>query len=318
MEHRDRTVRTIWTITLMLVVVSLLAGCGSAGTTPLKYRFEAGDSFAYDLAVTLDGSVEGPGIPAGESQAMRDLGLQMGVSWTVDHVEDGIATITYRYTELRMTQNGRPIDADVPTMPPITVTMDATGKVLSVEGLEGTMPPGLNLGNGLPFDPAQFMAQTNVVFPQDGLAEPGDEWTAESSVEIPGAGQSVTATSKARLMSVEKVDGTEVANIDFNVDVPMDLTLDLGALLKEMGLDQMMPAGSDPQDLAFKMSLQGQEILDGSTQVDTGNGMPESLEADLTVTLVIAVTDAPAAIPQDQRGPFSIDVTAHLSMTRIR
>lgn len=89
--------------------------------------------------------------------------------------------------------------------------------------------------------------------------------TAESSVEIPGAGQSVTATSKARLMSVEKVDGTEVANIDFNVDVPMDLTLDLGALLKEMGLDQMMPAGSDPQDLAFKMSLQGQEILDGST-----------------------------------------------------
>ncbi|MCL5941958.1 MAG: hypothetical protein M1325_00225, partial [Actinobacteria bacterium] len=57
----------------------------------------------------------------------------------------------------------------------------------------------------------------------------------------------------------------------------------------------------------------------GTTKVATENGVPESLTGDLKVNMVLEITEAPAnMVPPDQRGPFTIDMTATLTMTQVR
>ena len=319
MARLARTLPTAGVFTLILLLAVVLAGCGNNGQVPLKYEFKAGDAYAFDLAITLNGRIRGPGIPAEQTQAMKDLGMKMRASWQVNDVTGGVATVTYRYENLEMTQEGRPVGDKLPALPDVTVKMDKTGKVLSVQGLEGMMPPGLSGAEGLPFDPSQFSSQTNIVFPAAGLAKPGDEWSAESSFVVPGTGQQVTATTKARLVSVEKLEGRELATVDFSQNVPLDLTLDLAAMLAELGLNKTMPPGNNPKDLALTMTMKGEESFKGTTKVATENGVPESLTGDLKVNMVLEITEAPAnMVPPDQRGPFTIDMTATLTMTQVR
>ena len=48
----------------LLVLLLGLAGCGGTGGTPLKLQLKAGQSYTYDLAMTMKGSVQGPGTGA--------------------------------------------------------------------------------------------------------------------------------------------------------------------------------------------------------------------------------------------------------------
>jgi hypothetical protein len=204
------------------------------------------------------------------------------------------------------------------TMPEITIKVDETGKVLSMEGLEQVLPPGFSMSQ-LPFDPSQFAGQTNLIYPQGGFAKPGDTWEATSKFPIPGSEQGVESKSTGKLLAVSDEGGVQVAEVEFSVNTPMDLTLDLGALIKEMGLDQLMPGAQGMEDIAFKLTMEGAQDLQGVSRVDVTNGMPLDMTADLDITLDMEVIDAPAqVVPEGQRGPISIDIQAALSLKQVK
>jgi hypothetical protein len=171
----------------------------------------------------------------------------------------------------------------------------------------------------LPFDPSQFAGQTTVVYPEGGLAEPGDTWEATASYPIPGSDQSVESKSTGKLVSVSEENGRQVAEVEFTVNTPMDLVLDLGAIIASMGLDQLMPGGQELEDLQFKLGMSGAQDLQGVARVDLAKGMPLTMDADMDIQMDMEVIDAPAeVVPEDQRGPFSIDMQAQLSLQQVK
>ena len=107
--------------------------------------------------------------------------------------------------------------------------------------------------------------------------------------------------------------------MDFSVDVPLDVTLDLAAIMKEMGLTEALPSDVDLEALAFKMTIKGNESVSGSTQVDVDTGLASMFDGTVTIKMSIEITDAPAdMVPADQRGPFVIDLTAGVKLTEVK
>jgi hypothetical protein len=305
----------------MIVAAALLAlafaGCGSGDDIPLAYTYEEGDTHTFDVVLTMDGSVSGPGVSAEESQALQDLTVQVRESYEVVDVSDGVATVTYRVEPPTLKQGGDSVPVPGASTQEITLKIDEAGRVLEIEGMEGMLPPGLS-GSSLPFDPSQFGPQTTVVYPENGVAGPGDTWTAESKTQVPGTGgQEITATSTGKLVGVNEVDGRTIAEIDFTVDVPIDLTIDLAALLEDLGLGQLMSA-ADANDLRFSMTMNGTESLAGTAKVDVDSGVPDSLESDLRVSLKMEVTEAPPGMLTDEEmGTVTMDITGTIVMTRV-
>jgi hypothetical protein len=240
------------------------------------------------------------------------------MSMAVENVTDGVATVTYKYDSLEVSSGGQAMPLPQQQIPEITVKIDEQGKVISVEGLEGVLPPGVSLSN-LPFDPAQFSGQTNVLFPEGGLAEPGDTWEATTNYPLPGSDQGVESRVTGKLLSVSEVEGRQVAEVEFAVDTPMDVTLDLGALMAQMGLDKLIPQGEGQGDLAFKMSIKGAQDFKGITRVDLESGAPVDLNGDMAImAMTVEVIEAPSVVvPEDERGPMTIDITAKLELQQV-
>lgn len=305
-------------LVILAAFLSACAGTGTSGDVPLKYQYKAGDSFTYDLTLAIDGGVEGPGIPAEEGAIPGDMNLELRVTMAVKEVTDGVATVGYTYESLAITSGGEKVPVPAGSLPDMTVKVDEQGRILSIEGLDKLLPPGLSLSS-LPFDPSQLSGQTNVIYPEGGLAKPGDTWEATSRYPIPGAANGVESKVTGKLLSVAEEDGRDLATIEFSVNTPMDFTIDLGAMMQEMGLDKLMAAGQQPENLAFELTVKGAQDMQGTSRIDTENGMPVSLDGDVTLKMSMEVIDAPAAVvPEDQRGPISMDMRAKLSLNQVK
>ncbi|MFH0914988.1 MAG: hypothetical protein V1912_00895 [bacterium] len=304
---------------LVVIAASLVAfGCGTAASAgvPLQYTRNAGDSWAYEMTMVMNGSVEGPGVTeAGGDSLLKDTTIKMRVGATVKEVTDGVATVAFKYELLEAAADGKPIDPGTQTAQEITVKVDQTGRVVSVEGADQSgLASGL-IDSGLPFDPTEFTNQFSVPFPEDGLGKVGDEWSATSTYPLPGTGQDITASTKAKLIAVTTENGRQVATIDYSVAVPMDLTLDLGAMLQQIA--KGMGAG-DAGDVAFKMTMEGGVDFRGTAKVDTADGRATSTDGIATLKIEMAITEAPEnMVPQDQRGPFTIDMTLAITMVEV-
>lgn len=304
---------------LVVIATGLVAfGCGTAASAgvPLQYARNAGDSWAYEMTLVMNGSVEGPGVTeASGDSLLKDTTAKMRVGATVKEVTDGVATVAFKYELLEASADGKPIDPGPQTAQEVTVKVDRTGRVVSVEGLDQS---GLASGlfeSGLPFDPTEFTNQFSVPFPEDGLGEVGDEWSATSTYPLPGMGQDVTATTKARLIAVTAENARQVATIDYSVAIPMDLTLDLGAMLQQIA--EGMGAG-DTGDVAFKMTMEGGVDFEGTAKVDTADGRALFADGIAALKIEMAITEAPEnMVPQDQRGPFTMDMTLAIKMVEV-
>ena len=300
---------------LMMATSSVAIACGSAAAAevPLQNSYEAGDSWAYEMTVVVNGSVEGFDTTDSSDTAIpKDTTAKIRVSADVEDVTDGVATIAFSYETLELSAEGQPLDTAGQGAQEITVKVDRTGKVLSVEGLEEGGVASDVLGSQLPFDPTEFTNQFSVAFPENGEAKVGDEWSASSTFPFPGTGQDLTATTKAKLTAVATENGRQMATIDYTVTMPMDLTLDLGALLQQVGENA---GGGDLGDAAFKMTMSGGMDFEGTAKVNTTDGRAVSTDGVATIKIEMAVSEAPEEmVPQNERGPFTIDMNISITM----
>lgn len=302
---------------MLLILLAAVAGCGGPGGTPLRYQLKAGQSYTYDLAMTMKASAEGPGISVHDGLVPEDGIIKARMTMSVKEVKDGVSTIEYSYQDIEATAQGTTETVPADSMPNVTLRIDERGQIVSVESGGQSLPMELLFGSGL--DPSSFANQTGLVFPDAGSAKPGDEWSATFAYPIPGIGQEVRATAKAKLLSVSEEGGRTLAKIEYSVDAPLDVNVDLAAMIEEMGLAATLPSDVDVSTLAFKMTMKGAEAVKGTAQIDVDTGLPTLSDSDIALKMSIDILEAPAdMVPADQRGPFIIDLAVNVKFTQVR
>jgi hypothetical protein len=304
-------------LVLVLLSAAFVAGCADEdGQITLSYDYREGDTFTYDVNVDMSGTVQGEMIPPGRGELPEKTTAAMRLTMEVLDVTEGVATVVYSYSDLTVTADGEPVRVPKRDASSVTVRVDEQGKIVSVEGLEHPMIPGFSPSQ-LPFDPSQFAPQTNVVYPEGGLAQPGDTWQVTSLYPVPGSDDGIESTMTGRLISLQQVDGRQAAEIEFQVETPLDLMVDLAAVLQELGLAAFVPQSKQFDSLT--MSFGGLQTTQGEALVDAETGMPIDVTAQMTADLTIRVIDAdPSVVPENLRGPTTIDFTAAVKVEQVK
>ncbi len=299
-------------LALLLVVALAVMGCGK-GAGGVTYDFKAGDSFSYVMNIGMSGSASAPNL--GKEEIPEGTSLEAAFTIDITDVQDGIATVAYRYDSLEMNAEGQTESIPADMIPQITLQIDREGRIVSVDGNSQGMPFGMGMSS-LPFDPSQFGAQMVVVTPEGGLREVGDEWTATSTTPIPGTGEEVVSTVKATLVALDTVGGDTIATIDYTLDTPMDIEIDLAEMMKGMGLGQVLrEAGGD---FVFTMSVSGLQAMSGTTRLNMSKGVPVAFAGEVAMNIEFAITDAPAEIvPPSERGPFGLDMKLAMTLEQV-
>ncbi len=257
---------------LLAAAALLLAGCGAAAQSDqvaLQYDFKVGDQYVYDLSLDMQAEVTGP---AFEQQDLpQDAALDARLSVEVTEVDDaGVATLELLVEDATVAVDGETKEASETPHEPFTIQVDQDGKVISAngnplkpEGTEGALPEGFM--DGLPFDPSQFAPQTDVIFPEEGIAKPGDSWTSQTTYPIPFLDQQVVVETSGELESISDRDGRQVANLTFNVDAPVDLTIDFGKLFGGMNLGEFMQMADQMQGMEGLAAPEGDSASPDTT-----------------------------------------------------
>jgi hypothetical protein len=302
-------------VVLALLVASLSAvGCagGSGPEITLAYTFKAGDTWVQEASTTVSGSTEGIG-DVGPTDT--NATTKTRITTKVESVAaDGVATLTVTTETLETVQDGQSQDFGSTLPQAVTIVMDTTGKVLSMQGGEDAASGLLDTGSFL--NPSDLTGElNNVFFPTDGTAKVGEKWTSTSTLPLTGLDQEIEVTTKAKLTGIATENGVQVATIEYTTTMPMDLDLDLGQLFSTMF------GGSDSGsglDIVFKMTTKGSLELSGTTRVDTATGQAVSGKANGTMDFSIKVTEAPEMfVPKDQRGPYNSAMTLDMQVTRV-
>ena len=299
---------------ILLALLSTATGCGGTGALPLKLQLKAGQSFTYDIAMATTGSTKGPSVSVLDGLIPVGSSVKALMTMSVKEVKDGISTIECTYENVEATLQGKTETLSTESMPAVTMKINERGQVVSVQSGGRGLPVGF--GGGL--DLSSFADQTGPVFPDSGSAKPGDEWTATSAYPVPGMAQDVSATTTAKLLSVSEEGGRTLAKVEYSVDAPFDVDLDVAAMIAEMGLGATLPSDVNLDTLAFKMAMEGAESMKGTTQIDADTGLPALFDSDILLNLTIYVQEAPAnLVPENQRGPFTIDLAVNVKLTRV-
>ncbi|MBC7294671.1 MAG: hypothetical protein H5T84_11360, partial [Thermoleophilia bacterium] len=250
--------RLSWMVAALLVAILVaggLAGCGTAvlSAVPLQYNFKVGDSHTYEATLVMNGNVAAPGMTnTSEGAIPKDTTIKMRVSSTVKAVADGVATVEYKYEILEATAAGQSMDLGSERAKQMTVKMDQAGRVLAVESPESS-ELSIFGDSGLPIDTSDLTG-LNPLFPSNGKAKVGEEWSQTATIPLAGTGQEVKATVKAKLTALTTENGREIATVDYSLNMPVDLTLDLGEMLKQMAQGM---GSTNTGDVNFKMSMKG-------------------------------------------------------------
>lgn len=315
-------------VLLVLLVLAVAAsGCGGADSDgdlkegsgddiTLRYSYAAGDTWTHELTTVTNGSVEGAG---GDDAAVAETTKSRVVTSVTTVDDDGVATLEVTYETLEMTSGGEPVDLTGQEPQKITMTIDKTGKVLSAEGAEGSDAASALMSSGMPLDFADLSNQfSNLMFPSDGTAKVGEQWESTASMPLTGMDQEIAVTTKAELTGVSTENGRETATIDFATTVPMDLTLDLGAMLQAMmeGFgDEDLLGG----DMEFVMTLKGDIELPGTATIDRATGQTISTTSEGTMKIEMEITEAPEfMVPESERGPFTMNMTMTMTLIEVR
>jgi len=304
------------TLPLLVVLLAALAlftvACGSSSADEevlLKYSYTTGDTWAYETTMVMNGTVEGPGLGANDETLPDDTTTKLRTEVEVRDVdEDGVATLLITQEVLEMSAEGEPLDAGMRDPQEMTMVIDSTGRVISVEEAAGTASPATgSIFAGLPFDPTQLTDQMNPVFPGDGKAKVGEEWSVTSTYPLPDLGQEIEVISTGKVLSVETMDGEEIATISNGVNMPLDLSIDLGELLQ--GLMGALGGEEDAEELALEMTMTGSADFEAVSTIETATGRPQTSDGTMDLSITMEITDAPEEmVPADARGPFSMEL----------
>jgi len=197
----------------------------TAEAQPLALSFTEGQERTYDVHQTMEARISSSLF--GEEPLSMDISQVIG--WRVVSVDaDGTATIEVTVSDLSGTLNG----TEVPSTPapPIEIEIAADGRVLSAGGL--------SLGGAAQTQGFGFpgMGQLTPLLPDDGDAvSVGDTWDKEFSQDFPFGDGTIDFSATSTYVRDETVDGREAAVIETEMTVPLDVTLDLAALVDALG-----------------------------------------------------------------------------------
>ncbi|MBI2300438.1 MAG: FHA domain-containing protein [Armatimonadetes bacterium] len=191
------------------------------GRVLLRYGGRAGQVMHYKSQSVVDG-----GISVGGQQMPLNVNTSSG--YTQEIVSNDGSHVTMRLTmePSAVTQDGSPFSGALPTAPPpMTMTMDPSGKILNVQGAsaaESTAIPGLP--RELQFDYASIMRHLSAMAFPDKEVAVGESWSRECRVPLP-AGGSLTFRTKSTLEGFEAVDGHDCAKVVTSMEVPIHMNL---------------------------------------------------------------------------------------------
>ncbi|MGZ5352458.1 MAG: hypothetical protein ACXWYN_05170 [Actinomycetota bacterium] len=234
-RHRAGMIAGAVVVSLALVAGAsfvLLRDGSSAQARPLALRFTEGQSETYAIQQTMDGQISSD---LEGSDLFGDMPLAMDMTqvmtWEVLSVDDdGLATIEVSVSEMSGSVNGIDVPDTTTAVPPMEIVIAPDGRIVSAGGL-ALGGAGQTQGFGFP-----GMGQLTPILPDDGDAvAPGDSWDKEFSQDFPFGEGTIAYTASSTYDRDESVDGREAAVIVTQMNVPMDLTMDLGALMDSFG-----------------------------------------------------------------------------------
>jgi hypothetical protein len=319
---------TVSAATMLLVLASGAAalGCNSSPTVTtnargeyrLAYDYQSGDTLVFETTETDRTTTDEELLEAGQSALSTQVFVNRATAIVKSVDSDGVATIQVKDEDVENT-----IDGEKQTPEPTaeaTIKMDPTGRVVSVEGFDDLGDRVREAGDIQPvldyLDVGYVME--NVIYPRDGLAKVGEEWSDEYTITLPGMTEVISVKTDAKLASVNKEHGKQTAVIDYTYEIlPFTLVADMSEDLREEAR-----ANSYQGDLAalvYKMSMTAAFTISGQARMDLATGQPVSSNVDLKMSVGFALTDAPEDLfPLDKRGPYGATATGVGTLTRVK
>lgn len=180
----------------------------------LRYKLKEGDTTQYQMTMHMTTTIKNPSL----AQPMTIPGdvttvVEQKVTKAFPQGGGEIVTTT-------ISQEGRVNNQPMPaqTIPPITTTYDARGKILSLKGLPANNPMTQAMGGGIG---SSGMMGMSAALPEKPV-KPGDTWT--QTVSLPG--YSASGTAKCTLVRFEKVGPYQTARIRTLMTMPMSIMID--------------------------------------------------------------------------------------------
>jgi hypothetical protein len=326
MTSRMRLVISTAATLFVLVMGAVVAGCTSTPTVTtsaqgeyrLAYDYQSGDTLVFEVTQTDKTTTDEELLEAGQSAISTDVYVSR-VTATVKSVDDnGVATVQVKDEQTKNTTDG--VKQTLNPITEATLKIAPTGRVVSVEGFDGLgaqVKQTGDIGPVLDYLDVGY-ALENVIYPEDGLAKVGEEWSDEYTITLPGMTEVISVKTKAKLTSVVKEGGKQIAVIDYTYELlPFTFFVDMSEAIREEAR-----ANSYQGDLAalvYKMSMTGAQVVSGQARMDLATGQPVSINVDLEMSASFTLTDAPADLfPLDQRGPYGMTATGTGTMTRVK
>lgn len=219
---------------VVMAVVAGLALSNSAGAQSvlLRYSYRPGEVLRYVVTLSGDGTINAPIL--GRNDPM-ELSGRMVYAQKVEAVDaQGNATVRMTVEESTVSATwGLDVLPVALNLPPITMRVTPSGKILSTE--VGQAPPATGadlsdwvgsdaLGVDQTFDFARFFGATrNIGFPTRPVSL-GEVWKDRTTVSLPDGAQ-IRIDSTSRLAGFKKVDGEPCARIDTGFKVPLDVQM---------------------------------------------------------------------------------------------
>jgi hypothetical protein len=315
------------TVALALATSALGAlGCQSDPTVTtsaqseyrLAYVFHTGETLVFEFTETDNNTTDEALLEEGQPALSTDVYGNRATA-TVENVDgDGVATVKVKLEQIQHTLDGEKQTLD-PTAE-ATLKIAATGRVVSIEGfgdVGARVQQSGDIGPVLDYLDVGYTLE-NVIYPKDGLAKVGEEWSDDYTITIPGMTETISVKTKAKLTSVTKEDGKQIAVIDYTYELlPFTFFADMSEALRE----EARAAGyqGDLAALVYKMSMTAAEKVSGQAKMDLVTGQPVSIKVDLEMSAGFTLIDAPVdLVPLDQRGPYGMTATGVGTLTRVK
>jgi hypothetical protein len=289
-----------------LVLVALLAiacGASTVSAQALALTYKSGDTYKYKLHSTANEMID-----AGVMTLPVKLDLKADETVTVKSVDSsGTAGLSIDLSNVVMSSVTGPDSTATATpgmtMPAISMTIAADGRILSVNG---------NSFGGNPF--TQFTgggAFISAVLP-DRPVKPKDTWSKDFDQANPMGTGSTHVTSTSTYLRDESLKGINAAVVETKTSGTIDLTIDLA---KMMAGDPSSATAGIPIGLLQSLSVKGTVTSTVMSWIDpSGHRIMKSHKAG-TINAKMTFTGATGQAMPGLTGPISIkgDETTDLS-----
>ena len=247
----------------MVAIGLAVCGCGMAASTgvALSRAYAEGDSWVHEMTMVTSmehkypDSMDMTGIDISPLKASQKL----RITGTVTDVADGVITILMEVVPLEATFNGERMNPSELGRQTVVIKIDSTGRTLSIDApaFEDTYADLQELfgdESGSSFDWSKY--ENSILYPQDGTARVGEEWSyeSESPFVFPGTEETLVVMTRARLSSLFTDGERQIATIDYTMDAPLDLTIDMSRAYQQLRQNSGLEVD---KDLVVKMSITG-------------------------------------------------------------